>query len=90
MKSQIISIELYGDIWGRFQKALEAEGCGYWGELYQHIFDDEFVPDQEALTRRMNVPIEIRNQGAAAVAKYYNLNEDDLNKIHENFYKSIY
>jgi len=65
-----ISTEFYGKIWEDFQKALEAEGCAYWGKLYKSIFDNEFVLDQEALARRMNVPKEIREQGATAVANF--------------------
>lgn len=62
--------DLYGEVWDYFQKALENEGCGYWGELYQGIFENGIVLDQEALERRINVPKEIRNQGAAEVANY--------------------
>ncbi|MCP4373862.1 MAG: hypothetical protein GY797_38035, partial [Deltaproteobacteria bacterium] len=60
--------DLYGDIWDNFQKALATESCAYWGQLYKDIFDSGFVLDQEALQRRINVPKEIRNQGAAAEA----------------------
>lgn len=69
-EGQHISTELYGELWDSFQKALEAEGCVYWGKLYKSIFDNEFVLDQKALERRMNVPKEIREQGAAAVANF--------------------
>jgi GTPase SAR1 family protein len=67
-KKQHISTELYGKMWDNFQKALKAEGCGYWGKLYKNIFDNQLVLDQKALKTRLNVPIEIRKQGAAAVA----------------------
>jgi GTPase SAR1 family protein len=60
----------YGKIWDNFQKALESEGCAYWGRLYKSIFDSGFVVDQKALERRMNVPKEIQEQGASAVAHY--------------------
>ena len=45
------SISFYGDIWTTFQKALEAEGCAYWGQLYKTIFENDFKLDQEALKR---------------------------------------
>jgi len=67
------NLDLYGKIWNNFQTALEKEGCKYWGELYEGIFKRNFVfseQDKEALERRINVPKEIREQGAAAVASY--------------------
>jgi small GTP-binding protein len=67
---QYISTEFYGEIWHNFQKALEAEDCAYWGNLYQNIFDNHFVLDKEALKRRVIVPKEIQKQGAATVANY--------------------
>ncbi len=69
-KEQFTSIEWYGVIWYNFQKALEAEGCAYWGKLYKNIFDNQFIMDKEALKRRLSVPKEIQAQGAAAVASY--------------------
>ena len=38
--------------------------------LYQGIFKDNFVLDPKTLERRMNVPLEIRKRGAAAVGHY--------------------
>ncbi|MDR0969070.1 MAG: hypothetical protein LBM67_00850 [Lentimicrobiaceae bacterium] len=63
-------LELYGTIWNDFLHALDNEHCTYWGNLYKDIFDNNFVLDQESLERRMNVPEEIQDQGAAAVAGY--------------------
>ena len=65
-----ISILLYGEIWDDFQTALKKEGCEYWGVLYQDLFNNDFALDQEALERRINVPKEIKAQGAAAVGRY--------------------
>ncbi len=65
-----VSTEVYGQIWDNFQRALAEQGCAYWGNLYQQIFESGFVLDQEALDRRMKVPQEIREQGAVAVANY--------------------
>jgi hypothetical protein len=61
---------MYGKIWDDFQKALNDEGCAYWGRLYQKIFENGFILDEEALIRRMSVPAEIREKGAAEVASY--------------------
>ena len=55
-----LSVDLYGDVWENFQQALAAEGCAWWGRLYQKIFDDELVLSYEALERRLNIPEEIR------------------------------
>ncbi|MDH6303848.1 small GTP-binding protein [Parabacteroides sp. PF5-5] len=63
-------IKIYGKIWGNFQQALKKEGCEYWGKLYSNLFESGFELDLEAFERRINVPVEIRNRGAAAVAKY--------------------
>ena len=60
--------DFYGEIWENFQKALEAVGCAYWGQLYKSIFDVGLVLDLDALKRRINVPNEIRQQGATSVA----------------------
>ncbi|NQZ10247.1 MAG: hypothetical protein HRT35_24105 [Algicola sp.] len=65
-----LSTKSYGKIWDNFLKALENEGCNYFSSLCQNIFDNPFVVDLEALERRLNVPEEIRSQGAAAVGNY--------------------
>ena len=68
---------MYGIIWDTFQQALEIEGCFYWGRLYKDIFEKSFKVDEEALNRRMNVPKEIQEQGAAVVAHYL----EELEKV---------
>lgn len=75
--------ELYGKIWDNFQKALESEGCAYWGRLYQSIFDDGFVLDTNALEQRLNVPEEIRDQGASVVANYLEELEKGAERLNE-------
>lgn len=60
----------YGDVWPRFIKALKNEGCQYWGELYTTIFNSNFKIDKENLKKRLVVPKEYQEQGAAAVAEY--------------------
>ena len=65
--------KVYGNVWDNFQLALEKEGCGYWGKLYQRIFEKSFQLDdfeKKELERRINVPTEIQQQGAAEVASY--------------------
>ncbi len=62
--------ELYGPVWGNFQRALEGENCGYWGRLYTAIFENNLEVDEEALKLRLSVPAEIQAQGAAKVAAY--------------------
>jgi len=74
---------LYGEIWDNFQKALADEGCAYWGQLYKSIFDDGLKLDSEALARRLNVPKEIRGQGAAAVANYLEELEKGAMRLNE-------
>ena len=64
------NLNLYGKIWDNFQHALKKEGCTYWADLYEDIFESNFNLDKEALERRMNVPKEIQEQGANAVADY--------------------
>jgi GTPase SAR1 family protein len=83
-KGEHISTKLYGEIWHNFQKALEAEDCAYWGKLYQNIFDNNFVLDKKALKRRLSVPKEIREQGAAAVGNYLEkLEEKGIARLNE-------
>lgn len=76
-------IDFYGAIWGNFQIALEAEGCAYWGRLYKNIFVREFKLDSVALKMRMNVPTEIRAQGAATVAGYLEAAEKGATRLNE-------
>lgn len=64
---------IYEELWERLQGDLTAIGCGYWAKLYADIFENRFQLDGkflESLERRINVPSEVREQGAAAVAKY--------------------
>lgn len=70
LKAEILPEVLYGKIWQKFQILLSAEGCSYWGKLYQKIFDDGLTIDLESLQKRLNVPQEIKEFGAAEVAAY--------------------
>ena len=69
-KGPQISIASYGEAWGNFQRALKSVGCEYWGVWYQDLFENNFEFDREELKRRINVPEEIKEQGAAVVANY--------------------
>ena len=57
-----ISIATYESVWDKFQLALKRIGCEYWGKLYQEIFENNFEIDKEKLSRRINIPEEIRNR----------------------------
>ncbi|MCL2487845.1 MAG: ADP-ribosylation factor-like protein [Oscillospiraceae bacterium] len=64
---------IYGGLWQDFQDDLTTIGCGYWAALYTEIFANSFQADSrfpEAVERRINVPSEVHEQGAAAVADY--------------------
>ena len=74
-----MDIRVYGDVWPNFIKALKNESCEYWAKLYTKIFESGFELDMEALKMRLNVPLEIRDQGAAAVANY--LEEAERHKV---------
>lgn len=63
-------VSIYGDVWDNFQNALRDIGCEYWGQLYTRIFENHFKLDEAELLRRVNVPAEIREKGAADVANY--------------------
>lgn len=67
---QKIAIEDYGELWQNFQKALVEEGCKYWADVYQDIFENNFKVNKEALRIRLSVPEKIRELGAKAVAEY--------------------
>jgi len=76
-------LDWYGEIWINFEKALAAEGCTYWGRLYKEFIENDLVVDLEALQKRMNVPEEIRAQGAATVASYLEELEKGASRLNE-------
>jgi GTPase SAR1 family protein len=61
---------IYGEIWHNFLDDLNGIGCGYWAQLYEDMFRCRFVIGEKELERRLNVPGEIKVQGAAAVGEY--------------------
>ena len=73
----------YGPVWAQFQKALSAEKCDYWGRLYQRLFDDHLQFRPESLAKRLNVPKEIRAQGASAVGYYLEELEKGARRLNE-------
>jgi signal recognition particle receptor subunit beta len=61
---------VYGSLWEEFLAALQKEGCGYWADLFENLFANQFEMNADELERRLGVPEEIREQGAAAVANF--------------------
>jgi len=77
-------VNWYGNVWNSFQDDLSAIGCGYWAKLYADLFANRFVADKETLERRLNVPNEIKAQGAAAVAGFLeNLETQGIKRLNE-------
>jgi len=62
--------EFYGKIWLSFINTLNNEKCGYWGRVYEKIFEAGFEINIEDIERRLNVPESIKAEGAVTVAKY--------------------
>ncbi|MCG8327535.1 MAG: hypothetical protein MI974_07615 [Chitinophagales bacterium] len=78
-----ISIDDYGEVWENFQKALKSNDCEYWAKLYEDIFTNNFQLDPKALERRLNVPEEIRKQGAVAVGHYLRKLEKGAKRLNQ-------
>lgn len=65
--------EFYGYAWDKFIHSLDKAGCSYYGRLYTEIFQNQLKLDsidKESLVRRVNLPEEIRAQGASTVCSY--------------------
>lgn len=65
-----INTEAYGKVWDNFQTSLLEVECGYWGKLYKNVFESNIYDNHKELVQRMDLPIEIKEKGAAEVAKY--------------------
>jgi ABC-type histidine transport system ATPase subunit len=65
---------IYHKAWDNFHTSLENLGCAYWSQLYKQIFEDHFILNIDELKRRIEVPDEIKSQGAAAVGEYLSNN----------------
>jgi len=63
-------MSIYGEVWHNFLEGLHAINCNYWARLYENLFKNKFAIDVKELERRLNVPDEIRAEGAAAVWQY--------------------
>jgi len=66
-------MDSYGPIWNDFISMLKGLGCDYWADLYADIFAKSFAlteDDLKELDRRLEVPRDIQEQGAAAVGEY--------------------
>ncbi len=70
--------------WNIFTKALEKEGCGYWGNYYKEFIKGNFKVDENLLkTRVYDIPEEIKEKGAAAVADYLINLREGANRLNE-------
>jgi len=63
-------ISIYGDQWKNFLDALKDIDCAYWAKQYEKLFENHFVPNLEEIKRRLEVPNNISDKGAAAIAKH--------------------
>ncbi|MCL2571785.1 MAG: ADP-ribosylation factor-like protein [Defluviitaleaceae bacterium] len=69
--SQINSdVSIYGPLWKNFLDTLKANGCIYWANQYEALFNNNFITNKGEVNRRLAVPESIRKEGAAAVAKH--------------------
>ena len=73
----------YGDGWPKFLQALENIGCSYWGKVIEGWFESGFQIDEAAFKRRLSVPLEIREQGAAVVGQYLENLERGARRMNE-------
>jgi hypothetical protein len=65
-----IDLSIYGSLWSDFQSKLSFILSSYWGHLYQEMLSNPYKIDENALERRLNVPLDLIQQGAAEVADY--------------------
>jgi len=66
-------ISIYLDIWLNFIEDLTKNGCEYWANLYENIFENSFQKSETflaSLEYRIRVPDELYDKGAAVVAGY--------------------
>jgi len=71
---------IYDDLWKNFIDDLNETGCGYWAKLYVDLFTNRFKMDENELQRRLNVPNEIKEQGALVVGRYLDDYTERLNE----------
>ena len=63
-------VEFEQSLLDNFAQTLRNENCNYWADLYTKILTNNFNVDIRELEQRLNVPEEIKAQGAAAVGHY--------------------
>lgn len=78
-----VFIESYGLLWEKFLLALKRVGCEYLANLYQNLFENNFEINFIDLERRLNVPREIRENGAAALSNYLEQLEKGAKRLDE-------
>lgn len=80
-------IEGYGSVLKNFIEALEKNDCGYWAKWYQSLFEKGLIlneEDEEEIKMRLNIPAEIRDQGAVSVGRYMEqLNKQGVENLYE-------
>ena len=65
-----VDISIYGPHWNHFLESLRNIGCTYWADWYQQLFENNFQFDLTEVKQRVEIPNEIKEQGAAAVGQY--------------------
>jgi hypothetical protein len=76
-------INIYGEIWDRFQENLKSSGCAYWARFYESLFNSGFTIDKPQLERHFFVPDEIRAEGASAVGYYLEGLGENVERLNE-------
>lgn len=83
-RENYILMGIYGKVWTTFQSILKSKNCEYWANWYQKLFENNFKFDEKEVKARINLPEEIRNQGAAIVGQYIQkLKEEGAERLNE-------
>ena len=61
---------VYNGYWEKFQELLKECGCEYWADVYNDLWESKFQPDVAELEKRIDLPPEYLDKGAAAAAIY--------------------
>jgi nucleoside phosphorylase/GTPase SAR1 family protein len=62
---------------------LRIAGCDYWSEIYEDLYINNFRINKNELVRRLRVPDEIKDKGAAEVGQYLMRLGDDFKQLNE-------
>lgn len=57
-------------LWKDFENTLNNENCIYFVDVCKELYRSKFVFNSSSIERRLNIPKEIRDEGASAVSKY--------------------